>query len=94
LVKVLVFLKHHPVLVKLINKILFNNLEASMDEDKINYLTTLSIMTAELTIINTRLINVLFLEEKDRSKYAKEILDLQKEKKILLKTLGEYLKKG
>jgi hypothetical protein len=65
-----------------------------MDEDKINYLTTLNIMTAELTIINTRLINVLFLEEKDRSKYAKEILDLQKEKKILLKTLGEYLKKG
>ena len=64
-----------------------------MDEE-INYLTTLSIMTAELTIINTRLINVLFLEEKDRSKYAKEILDLQKEKKILLKILGEYLKKG
>jgi hypothetical protein len=64
-----------------------------MDEDKINYLTTLNIMTAELTIINTRLINVLFLEEKDRSKYAKEILDLQKEKNILLKTLGEYLKK-
>jgi hypothetical protein len=62
-------------------------------DNKINYLTTLSIMTAELTIINTRLINVLFLEEKDRSKYAKEILDLQKEKKILLKTLGEYLKK-
>jgi hypothetical protein len=65
-----------------------------MDEDKINYLTTLSIMTAELTIINTRLINVLFLEEKDRSKYAKEILDLQKEKNVLLKTLGEYLRKG
>ena len=65
-----------------------------MDEQTINYLTTLNVMTAELTIINTRLINVLFLEEKDRSKYAKEILDLQKEKKILLKTLGEYLKKG
>jgi hypothetical protein len=63
-------------------------------EKEINYLTTLNIMTAELTIINTRLINVLFLEEKDRSKYAKEILDLQKEKKVLLKTLGEYLKKG
>ena len=81
-------------MVKLINKILNKYLGVSMDEEKIDYITTLSIMTAELTIINTRLINVLFLEEKDRSKYAKEILDLQKEKKILLKTLGEYLKKG
>jgi DNA-binding transcriptional regulator YiaG len=64
------------------------------DNDKLNYLTTLSIMTSELALINSRLYDTLFLNEAEKLKYGAKIDELKKEKKVLQKTLADYLKKG
>lgn len=58
-----------------------------------NKLEVLLFMNTDLNLVNSRLIDVLMLPEKDRIKYQEEIKKLREEKKRLQKIIKEFIEK-